>query len=209
MTKHLHVLRQFIQHGRVSLHATALPGFDDVPGFAGVQLNDAYAQQFFLNQCLYLAKDMAAYVTVLRPGEFLVPRTSSQETNGEGVARAERSVVSQLLVQFEKASANVSTGARGSALHPSPSTPTTNTASSATAHCSFVLRAGSIPSSTAHSSSVAAPGPAPGPAGVIAGPLEVYGIEDPPSVFGGWGPGESSWSKGTMLFIRWYDKCCG
>lgn len=50
-----------------------LPGYDDVPGFEGLQLRDTYADSFFLNQCLYFSKGMAEYVLVTKATDHMVP----------------------------------------------------------------------------------------------------------------------------------------
>lgn len=118
MTKHVHVLQQYIRAGLVSLHSTSLPGYDDVPGFAGVQLHDAVSQQFFINQCLYLAKGLTKYVTVLHADEFLIPHGKSTLNNDSD------SFVSALLDKFEKVSAAI---------------PSNNENSAAVSHCSFAL----------------------------------------------------------------------
>jgi hypothetical protein len=188
MTKHTHVLRQHIKAGQVSLHSTALPGFDDVPGLLGVQLHDAYAQQFFLNQCLYMAKGMAKYVTVLHPEQFVIPANSSVP-GGEG-----SSFVSGLLAQFESAGARVTTSARSKA-RGSNSTASSALASSGTAattYCSFALGAGAVEGSTLSRSH---------PPGTVVGNMEVYGVEDPVEVMGAWGPGESTWSRGESCSL--------
>ena len=119
MTKHVYVLQQYIQAGLVSLHTTSLPGFNDVPGFAGVQLHDAVSHQFFLNQCLYLAKGLTKYVSVLRADEFLIPySTKSPPDSGQ------TSFISTLLENFEKTGANLSS---------------TRDSSVSVSHCSFAL----------------------------------------------------------------------
>lgn len=77
----------------VLLVPTAVPHYDDVPGFSGVQLSDNFADVFFLNHCLYLLKGKeisggsgsgggggggAKFMLVMRVNQLLVPTHAKQ-----------------------------------------------------------------------------------------------------------------------------------
>lgn len=196
MSKHLHILRRYIQSDHVSVHSTTLPGFDDAPGFAGVQLNDAYAAQFFVNQCLYLAKGMARYVTVLNPEQYITPASVDNPTSGGGSMGS--SFVDRILTQFERVGANITTTSRtrsGRGAHSGGGGNSNTTAGSAvhpSTYCSFTLGgAASEHSRKSDNSSNSSPGR-------VTGDLDVYGVEDPANVLGAWGPGEREWGRGKL-----------
>ena len=191
MTKHIEVLQQYILARQVSVHSTALPGYDDVPGFGGIQLEDAYAAQFFLNQCLYLAKGMSAYVSVLHADEFIVPTSavedSSSGVNGSSPTAGEKSFVSALLTQLEQGSKLKQTlPSNSSSIRSSGSKRGARISDTEASVCSFALRAAVSSISAATTTGEYTP----------VDSLHVFGVEDPVNVFGAWGPGESNWARG-------------
>ncbi len=72
MRKYFILLQSYVDAGLVSISSMALNGFDDAMGFSGMHINDNYADLFFVNQCLYLNKGIADYVSLLKPSQFLV-----------------------------------------------------------------------------------------------------------------------------------------
>ena len=72
MRKYMLLLQPYIEEGKLSLSSLALKGYDDAMGFAGMRLNPEYAELFFSNQCLYMAKGVADYVVTLKPSQFLL-----------------------------------------------------------------------------------------------------------------------------------------
>lgn len=182
MKKYQHALQYYIQSGKLSVYSTTLPGFNDVPGFGGIQLNDLYADQYFLNMCLYYAKGLAAYVTVGRVEEYILPDYQYVS------APTHSSFVSSVL-------------ARLSTAVPVTVTTTSKVYAHSVVHraaCSYALTSGSGSSGSSDGVSTTHTGNASSNAdsGVVRAQLHVYGIEDPPGAFGAWGPGESNWGRG-------------
>lgn len=212
MTKHIHVLQPYIQAGKVSLYSTTLPGYDDVQGFGGIELNDAYAEQYFLNHCLYYAKGMASYVTVLHIDEFIIPvevpaavSTTSEVRVGIDTDSESKkgTFVQEVVRRFSKVDAsNRSAEANGAY----SSKDATKHAAVAQSHCTYSLQPAHS-STSASGERMAGAGAGTGKEGAVdrvgatigtvQAPLWVYGVEDPANVFGAWGPGESSWSRGN------------
>jgi len=124
MYQYLQVLSTYIRSGHVSIYSTSLPGYDDVSGFGGVQLNDVYAEQYFVTMCLYYAKGMYGYLSVGNVGEFIVPGdeylysgsgsgSSGSGGGGSGSGSFVHSILSKL-VSSAGASSKIPTTTRGS-----------------------------------------------------------------------------------------------
>eukprot|EP01032_Pedospumella_encystans_P015618 gene15618-17852_t len=203
MAKHLHVLQTYIQAGKVSVYSTALPGFDDVSGFGGVQLNDTYAEQHFVNMCLYYAKGMYNYVSIGHVEEYIIPAKDEVVQGGETFVQAvlKELVQSGTVVNSSVTASSRSTSkAQSSSIQYAPcsyalSTPvSTSTPSSTSPFHSNNLR-GSVSSSKANSTTSTNRAVDKYNMGKVSGRLDVYGIEDPVNAFGSWGPGESAWGR--------------
>lgn len=206
MAKHLHVLRSYIQAGKVSIYSTALPGFDDVSGFGGVQLNDAYAEQYFVNMCLYYAKGMYNYVSIGHVEEYIIPDKASH--GAEDGSSFVHTVLKELVSSAGVTNNTVSTASRGNnkisgGTQYAPctyalSSPTHISPTQTTTLLHTTNLRGSIggkSNTTSSSRSVVKY-----TVGKVSGKLDVYGIEDPVGSFGNWGPGESAWGRGKMLY---------
>lgn len=190
MTKHLHALHSYIQSGKVSLYSTTIAGFDDVQGFGGIKLKDAYAEQYFLNQCLYYAKGMARYVTVLHIDEFIMPLDTSGATGVAGDSSNKLTFVQDAVRRFSTIDTS------NSSVESAVGTQQLSKGHVAVqSHCTYSF----LPIDASAPSGGQGNGGAESTAahtGTVQAPLRVYGIEDPANVFGAWGPGESTWSRG-------------
>ena len=211
MAKHLHVLQTYIQAGKVSLYSTALPGFDDVSGFGGVQLNDTYAEQHFVNLCLYYAKGMYNYVSIGHVEEYIIPATDEVVQGGETFVQ---SVLKELVQNGTVVNTSVSIISRsiskpqGSNIQYAPcsyalSTPVSVATQTPTTPIQSNNLRGSVSNSKFNSTTSSIRAVDKFTMGKVSGHLDVYGIEDPVGAFGHWGPGESAWGRGNFKSV--YD----
>lgn len=211
MATHLHVLQTYIQAGKVSLYSTALPGFDDVSGFGGVQLNDTYAEQHFVNMCLYYAKGMYNYVSIGHVEEYIIPAKDEVVQGGETFVQ---SVLNELVQSGTVVNSSVavsirsSSKAQSSAIQYAPcSYSLTTSVSSSTPSSTAPKQSNNLRGSTSSSKSNSTVSTNRAvdkyTMGKVSGRLDVYGIEDPAGAFGSWGPGESAWGRGNFKSV--YD----
>lgn len=197
LQRHIAVLSPYIKADQVTLTTVGYYGYDNVPGIASAgivfKLTDII-RTIFMNQCLYFAKGIFDVIGIANPSDFLIPISRVQSNSGL-LNFLYRSKARRLLTSLKK---SLSHGKESSIYHPKTPRVPRNMSSShnfnltrksilphhlntaAIQTCDF--NASSAERSHLHQSFL----------------LAYYGIADPVDSFGGWGPGESSWSRGEI-----------
>lgn len=223
MHRYINVLQDYIQEGRVTLISTAMEGYDDVAGFSGMQLNDAYADLFFVNQCLYFNKAMSQYVIALRSASVFLAglRTNNEKLQARHQKMMEennRTIVDDILQYFDDQNKllNSMVGSADNKQFTAPSV--TGRVPASEVSDAPVNRNYSIDNlfSRHKAKKLSAEKQAMvaqqrqqqqpfmssdsrqyGQCSYCSFKLSAVGIQDPPTTFGPWGPKDSKWTRGT------------
>ncbi len=170
---------------------------DDVAGYSGVQLQDEFADLFFVNQCLASMKGMAEFVLISRINQFIFPmETLSSSLDGSNVLYENL----RSTIRNTKKSALLDKVQNGytafyQALSPDESLP-----SGSSAHVAS-QRHGSIAGSTSMSLlSESSIDDKVLPSCSIRINF-IYGVADPEDSFAPWGPGDTKWIHGKIPLL--------
>jgi hypothetical protein len=169
---------------------------------------DSFAEWVFLNQCLYFNKGLSDYVAILHPHDFIVSGTSSPAANS----------IQQILASLDSIAAGSGSASAGNSvvhgarrLADDVSKPTDLTSVVGPAKRGHHLRGSSNVTglATTRKSRLAAGG-IPHAANLTGRPwestssqchfyqLSSFGVQDPDTAFGSWGPADTAWTSGNF-----------
>lgn len=213
MYRHLRFLEGYIQNGKVSIYSMSLVGYDDVPGVNGINLSDEYANLLFINKCLSYTKGVADYLLIAKPTQFL-SYLNSTSTNTNSAGKSEE-IMNSLISYIRSLKSSDSTtttspsqgtkssdGLRTNSRHLKQSENLLNNDEKETVQNKKpkekkkkIIRDNTNNSTTISSRRKNGSAKTDTSRRYCMYLVISYGIRDPDTVFGPWGPGEAAWKK--------------
>jgi hypothetical protein len=203
LQRHLAILAPYIDAGLVTLTTVGYDGYDNVAGIANAgivfKLSSDILRQIFTNQCLYFTKGIVEIIGIANPSDFLIPVSQPKMNIGflnNLYMRQQQQQFRRSLVGHKKSISshnqdnNAAVVIHHHKLHRVPRNISAYHSLKADRMQALPSHATIFQSCDLNASSTATSHPA--------YLLTYFGLTDPADSFGGWGPGESSWSRGEL-----------